>query len=261
MYNFLIQSYATYKGLYAWLNWPGYISGVIVQPFATVIMFSILGRFSSNPNAAQDFAIGIAAVSMLFVLANGIAQSYQYDRAWGTISFFFVTPAGRLLNFISRSVFHYPNALLAFGMGLLAGKVIVGLDFGAVNWGGFIVAVLVVAASLTAFGQLLGACSIAFQNWAGIQAVANGIAVIFTGAIIPVVIFPDFVQEIARLIPMTNGLFAIRDTFAGASFSEVSSHILREAITGMIYYVIAFASFLLFEHIVKRTGTLDRDAL
>jgi ABC-2 type transport system permease protein len=144
MYNFWIQCYSTYKALYAWLNWKGYISGVVIQPFASVIMFSILGRFSSNPSAAQDFALGIAVASMMFVLSNGIAQSYQYDRNYGTISFFYVSSANRFVSFLSRCILHYPNALLAFSMGLLAAKAIMGIGFGNVNWGGLIVAALVI---------------------------------------------------------------------------------------------------------------------
>lgn len=261
LYNFFIQAYSTYRALYAWLNWKGYISGVIVQPFASVIMFSMLGRFSNNPLAAQEYAMGIAVTSMVFVLSNGIAQSYQYDRDWGTISFFFVTPANRLISFISRSVLHYPNALLSFSMGLIAARLIVNLSFGSVNWPGFILSALVIAFSVTAFGQLLGTCSIAFRNWIGFQAIANGIAIILTGAIIPISVFPAPVQEFARLLPMTNGLFAIRDTFAGAAFSQVWNDVLREALTGLAYYVVAFVGFIVFEQVAKMTGTLDTNTL
>lgn len=261
MHHFLVQSYSTYKGLYYWLNWPGYISGVFIQPFASVIMFSILGRFSSNPNAAQEFALGISVASMVFVLSNGIAQSYQYDRMLGTISFLFVSPANRFINFISRSIFHYPNALLSFITGLVAAKIVVNLDFGDVNWPGFVLSVLVIALSLTALGQLLGTLSIALLNWIGLQAVANGAAFILTGAIIPINVFPVFVQTIARLLPMTNGLFAVRSTFAGATLSMVSNDLLREAITGLTYYAVAYLGFIIFEYVAKKRGTLDRDAL
>jgi ABC-2 type transport system permease protein len=261
MHSFLVQTYANFKGLYYWLNWPGYISGVLLQPFATVIMFSILGRFARNPDAAQEYALGIAVFSIAFVIMNGIGQSYSYDRMFGTISFVFVSPVNRHLNFLSRALLHYPNALISFISGLIAAWVIVDLNFGAANWPGFVISVLIVAASLTAAGQVLGVFSIAFRNWIAFQAMALGILLVLTGIIIPITTFPGFLRELVKLLPITNGLFAIRDTFAGASFSNVSGHILREAVTGLVYYMIAFGGFLLFERIVKRTGTLERDSL
>ena len=261
MYNFFIQSYSTYKGLFYWLNWQGYISGVLLQPFATVTMFAILGRFTGNPDIVRSYALGIAVVSMAFILINGITQSYTRERSAGATQFLFVSPANRLVNFLSRSVFHYPNALVSFVFGMIAAWLIVNLNFGSVNWAGFILAVLIIAASLTAFGQLLGVISVATRDWIGIQGLANGLLLVFSGVIIPVAAFPNFIQEFAKLLPITNGLSTVRDTFVGAPLSEVYGDILREAITGIVYYIIAFAGFRFFEHRVKQTGSLERDVL
>jgi ABC-2 type transport system permease protein len=261
MYNFWVQSYSTYRGLFAWLNWPGYISGTIVQPFATVIMYAVLGRFASNPEAIRTYSLGIAVVSMAFILIAGLTQSYQYDRTYGTISFLFVSPANRLVNFLSRSVLHFPNGLLSFALGMVAAWLIVGLNFSSVNWPGFILAVIVISISITAFGQLLGVISIANREWVGVQGVANGILLILCGAIIPLSVFPGFVQEVAKLLPITNGLIAIRDSFTGVSLADFSGNILREAIIALAYYLVAYLGFGYFEHYVKKAGTLERDAI
>lgn len=261
MYNLYVQSYSLYKGLFRWLNWPGYISSAVLQPFAHVILFSLLGRFSRDPDATSFIALGITVMSMGFLIIAGLTQSYNYDRNYGTIQFLFTSPASRLLNYISRSVLHFPNGILACVFGLLAGWIIVGLDFSSVNWGGFTVSILVLSFSLVAFGQLLGVASIVSRNWIAVQGVAQGVILMLTGMIIPVTVFPQFVEEVSKLLPVTNGLIAMRGTFAGAPLAEVSGDVLREGITALVYYVISFAGFLLFEHIVKRNGTLDRDAL
>lgn len=260
MYSFFIQSYSTYKGLFRWLNWPGYISGTIVQPFATVLMFSILGRFTSSPELARAYALGIAVSSMAFIVMSGMTQSYLYDRTFGTLSFLYVSPANRLVNFIARSTFHYPNALISFSFGLLAARVIVDLNFGSVNWSAFIVSVLVIAFSITAFGQLLGVITIVVRDWIEVQNMATGILLIFCGAIIPIEIFPEIIQGFARILPITNGLNAVKESFIGAQFSIVQGKILQEAVIGLVYYMIAFVGFMQFERLVKRTGTLERDS-
>lgn len=259
MYNFFVQAWATYKGLFYWLNWSGYISSILLRPVVVVVMYSILGRFALNPEAARDFALGITVYSMLFALLGGIVQSYSYERVLGTLSFLYVSTANRLVNFLSRAVFHYPNALLSFTTGIITAWLITGMDFGPVNWTGFIVALLVTAASITAFVQFLGIFVIVLRDWLNTFGLILGLLLVFTGIIIPVSVFPPALQEFCRILPITNGLSAVRLAFAGAVFSEVSLLILREALTCLVYYTIAFAGFRLFEHVARRLGTLEME--
>jgi len=260
VYNFFVQSYSTYKGLFYWLSWMSYISNVFFYPMAYIVMFAFLGRFVRSPESAQEYALGIATFSMSFIIMGGTTQSYSNERGLGTISFLFLSPVNRLVNFTSRLIFHYPNALLSFISALFATWLIVGLDFGSVNWSGFIVATVVTAASLAALAQLVGIFSIVLRNWMGVIALAVAVLFILTGVIIPITVFPTGVQEFTKLLPMTNGLSAIRGTFSGAPFSQVSGDILREGLTGLSYYIIAFLGFLLFEQVAKQRGTLDLES-
>jgi len=83
---------------------------------------------------------------------------------------------------------------------------------------------------------------------------------ILTGTIIPLTVFPVGVQEGLKLLPITNGLAAIREAFTGISLSEISGNILREILTGMVYFAVGYAGFLLFERVAKRRGTLELEA-
>lgn len=256
MYNFWVQSYSTYKGLFYWLNLQGYIANIALRPIVFVIMFALLGRFAQSPEAAQWYALGISVLSARIVV-GGIAQSYAYERTLGTISFFIISPVSRFVNFLSRAVLHYPNALLCFAISLVTAWVIVGLDFGAVNWAGFITAVLVVAASLTAFSQLIGIFAMVFRNWIAVVVLPDNLLLVLTGVVIPLTVFPAGVVEFAKLLPITNGMLAIRDTFVGAPFSQVSGDILREAITGVVYYALGIIGFLIFERVARRRGSFE----
>lgn len=261
MYNFLVQSYSNYKGLFYWLQWMSYVSNVVLYPIAYILMYSFLGRFSPDPEASQYYALGIAGYSMAFIVVGGITQSYTRDRQLGTISFLFATPANRLVNFLSRGALHYPNALLNFAFAMLGGWLIVNLNFESVSWAGFVSAVLVLAFSLTAYAQFMGVFSIVSRNWIGVMSVGNAIVFILCGAIIPITAFPAYIGEFARILPMTNGLFAVRETFTGALLSQVYGSILREFLTGLGYLILGFVGFVMFEKVAKRRGTLELEAL
>jgi len=233
----------------------------MLQPFATVVMFAVLGRFTSNPDIVRSYALGIAVMGIAFIVIGGITQSYTRERGLGATQYIFVSTVNRLVNFIARMVLHFPNGIVAFVFGMLAAWLILDLDFGTVSWGGFIVSVLVLIFSITAFAQLLGVLSVAVRDWIGIQSIGNGLVLILSGVIIPVTVFPGFIQGFAKILPITNGLYALKEAFSGAALSAISGDILREVITGLVYLAIAYAGFRIFEAWVKRKGTLDRDAI
>jgi ABC-2 type transport system permease protein len=257
MINFLVQAYSTYRGLFGWFNWFGYISSVILHPVVLVIMYSILGRFTGSPELIRDCAMGVAAYTMVYIVMFGILQCYTYDRFGGTLSAFFASPANRLVSYIARAVLHYPNALICFTTTLITAWIMLDLDFGSVNWAGFVVAVLVTAASITALGAFFATFAIVFRDWTITGVLPVSMILVFSGVIIPLTVFPVGIQEFAKLLPVTNGLVAIRDTFAGGQVFQTSGYIIREMLTGLAYFVIGFAGFTLFERVSKQTGTLE----
>ncbi|MDD5289215.1 MAG: ABC transporter permease [Dehalococcoidales bacterium] len=261
--NFAVQAYATYKGLFQWLNWPGYTSNVFLRPIARIILFALLGRFAIGSEKAQFFLIGITVQSMSGILMSGLSLSYGNEISYGTLPFLYASPVNRLANNLSRPVLHFPNALLVFASGLVAAWGILDLNLGGVNWLGFLVSVFIIAVSITAFAMLVGVFALPSYKTSGSFGDSGfvGTAIfVLTGAVIPITVFPAFVQEIAKLLPITNGLLAVRATFAGASLVSVSGYLLRELGTGLVYLALAIVAFALIERWAKRTGSLYGEA-
>lgn len=259
MKNFFRQSYYTYRGLFMWLNLPGYISSMILYPIANVMMYSLIGRFAGSTDTAA-FAIGIVIFSMSFSSINGLAQSYSYELSFGTLPFFYVSRANRLKNYLARGLLHYPNALIAFILGLATSCLAANISLSGVSWVPLILSVLAIAFSLISLGQLLGLISIITRNWIAVQGMALGLLMVFCGAIIPTGVFPGFITAITRAIPITNGLLAARAAFGGASLDATGVNILYELIAGLGYCIISYTAFNVFEAYAKRTGKLERDA-
>jgi ABC-2 type transport system permease protein len=261
MYNYFVQAWSTYKGLFYWLNWPGYISNVFLRPMVMVLTYALLGRFALDLDAARDYSLGIGIYSMMFILVGAISQSYTYDRFQGTIAFLYISPANRLVNYLSRMLLHIPNALLVFIFGFGTACLLVNINFGLVNWLAFILSVFITACSIAAFGQAIGVAAIALRNWMNTFGLILGLFIVLTGVIIPLSVFPPVVREICKLLPMTNGLIATRLAFAGGAFSSVCYPMLREALTGLVYLFIGYIGFGVFETIVKHNGALEEDIM
>ena len=87
------QALLSYKGLFLWLNWPGYISNIFVRPVLLVMMFSLTGRFARGEDAAATFAIGMTAYGIANLLLGGIMQGFYYERAFATLGMLFTSRA------------------------------------------------------------------------------------------------------------------------------------------------------------------------
>jgi ABC-2 type transport system permease protein len=257
--KFFVQIGFTYKGLFHWLNWPAYISNVFLRPAVMIVMWAILGKFAIGTQGAQILILGMSVQQMNVIVTGGLTQSYSNETDYKTLTFFYVSPVNRLENFISRAVLHYPNALMSFVASMISAWLIIGMNFGTVNWVGFILVVLVIAASTTAFAQFVGMYALASKEWIPIFNIAGNFIGLLTGAVIPISVFPSVIQEVARLLPITNGLFAVRAAFSGAPLGAIYGDILREALTGITYLLIAFIAFLYIETWSKRTGALSVD--
>lgn len=260
MYNFIVQAYATYRGLFYWLNWISYTSNIIAGPAIFVITYALMGSFAFDIETARYYGLGIILNQMSFMLISGVTQAYTYDRSLGTICFFYASPASRLLNYLSRPVLHYPNGLIVFSVGLTALWLLVDIDFSLLNWSGFVLVVLVTAASIVAFSQFLGTFAIVVRDWINAMTVSVGILFVFTGMLVPVDALPAPIRWVSGILPITNGLAAIRASFEGSRLTDLYPFIAREAVIGGIYLIIGFFGFVFFERVARRTGTLETDS-
>lgn len=257
MYRLRVQAYSTYKGLFHWLNLPAYLSNVFIGPIIQVLIFSILARLAVGPENAPSLVLGISVQLMASILIGGLTQSYANETQFKTLSFLYISRGNRLLNYFSRPILHFPNALFVFVTCMLTSWGLLNINFASVNWVAFISAILVIDFSVCAFGQFLAVFAFISRDWIYASSVSNGVFLALTGAVIPISVFPHGLQEFARLLPITNGLFAVRETFIGSTFNEISGSLVHELIIGLGYTILGAITFLLFEWLIKRTGTLS----
>jgi ABC-2 type transport system permease protein len=259
MYNFWIQAISYYRGLNDWYKGPPFIANFILFPIATILTWAILGRFALDAEAAKFFTIGQMASQSAYGILCASTMSYANDRWYSMLALLYLSPANRLLNFTSRCVLLYPIGLVICATCLVMIRLTTTVDFGAVNWPFLVFSLLVVNASILAFAQFLSIFSIVFREWLNTLAFALGIILILAGIIMPLSIFPGWVQEIGKLLPITNGLNAVRSAFDGEAFSAGGFSLLREAITALVYFFIGFGGFIVFEGVAKRKGIVDME--
>jgi ABC-2 type transport system permease protein len=204
--------YIGLKDLRAYYFKPPNISWGILFPFAFVLAFAI-----RNPGDLRGLVPGLLALTLLFGTSSMEAIVIVFERRIGSLERLMLAPvrlpallAGKLLGG------------MAFGlMVTLVVLLIVLMAFGVngVNWLLLVLALLFSAAAFSALGAFV---SVAVKEVFEAQTLANFIRfpMMFLGGVfVPVDSLPTALQVIARALPLTYAVEALRVALRGGSLA------------------------------------------
>lgn len=218
------------------------------------LFFVLLVRFALGPDlvhfALVGNAVGMAAI-VAIVQAGGIVSE---DRGSGYLPYLMAVPADRVWIILGRCTAFYADALLSAVLALF----VVGLIVGAVPDPARVLyafpALLLITATLTSMGLLVG--SLAFHTRFS-QSVTNFtyyMLLLLCGANYPLDRLPQTAQAVARLLPMTHGLQALRGLLEAASYVDVLRPLATEVVIGLAYAVVAYVVWQRQIERARRTG-------
>lgn len=211
-----------------------------------VIPLLLLGFFSKvdvlgNGEATIDFLTpGVIALSIIATSMVSFAISTGYDRSYGVLKLIGGSPLGR-----GRLILAKILAIGIIQLGQIVCVVALALALGwAPDWAGlpqaFVVAV-VGSATFTGLGLLLAGTLRAEAT----LAVANLLFILFIpfgGVVYPVDRMPALVGDVAKLLPVTAFVEALRRAFAGTP-ALVSAPFALLCVWGVVLVVSAVRTF------------------
>ncbi len=195
--------YIALKDLRAYYLKPPNISWGILFPLAFILAFAI-----RNPGDLRDLVPGLLALTVLFGTSSMEAIVIVFERRIGSLERLLLAPVR-------------PPALLAgkllggmvFGLTVTIAVLIIALALfgaGSIHWPLLIFALLLSAMAFSALGAFV---SVAMREVFEAQTLANFIRfpMMFLGGVfVPVASLPVGLQVIARLLPLTYAVEALR---------------------------------------------------
>jgi len=195
--------YIALKDLRAYYFKPPNISWGILLPFAFVLAFAI-----RNPGDLRELVPGLLALTLLFGTSSMEAIVIVVERRIGSLERLLLAPvrlpallAGKLLG---GMVFGLTVTLVVLGIMLAV------FGVSGVNWLLLILALLLSAAAFSALGALV---SVAVREIFEAQTLANFVRfpMMFLGGVfVPVAALPLGLQILARALPLTYTVEALR---------------------------------------------------
>jgi len=203
--------YIALKDMRAYYFKPPNISWGILFPFAFILAFAI-----RNPSDLRSLIPGLLALTILFGTTSMEAIVFTFERRIGSLERLLLAPvrlpalmAGKLLG---GMIFGLAVTLVVLFVTLII------FGAGEVNWVLLILALLL--SSLT-FSALGGFVSVAVREIFEAQTLANFIRfpMMFLGGVfVPVDSLPSWLKIIARLLPLTYSVDALRAALTGSAW-------------------------------------------
>ncbi len=224
--------YIGLKDLRAYYFKPPNISWGVLFPFAFVLAFAI-----RNPGDLRALTPGLLALTLLFGTSSMEAIVIVFERRTGSLERLLLAPV-RLPALLAGKML----GGMTFGMTVtLAVLIIVVIVFGAsgLNWLLLALALLLSAAAFSALGAFV---SVAVKEVFEAQTLANFIRfpMMFLGGVfVPVASLPSGLQAVARALPLTYAVEALRLAMTGGSLADAVLDLLALAAFAVVLFLLA----------------------
>lgn len=224
--------YIALKDLRAYYFKPPNISWGILFPFAFILAFAI-----RNPGDLRALVPGLLALTILFGTSSMEAIVIVFERRIGSLERLLLAPirlpallAGKLLG---GMIFGFTVTLVV----LIISLAIFGAD--GTNWLLLFLALILSGAAFSAMGAFV---SVAVREVFEAQTLANFIRfpMMFLGGVfMPLASMPAWLQGIARLLPLTYSVEALRAALSGRSWATATLDLGALAAFSVVLFLLA----------------------
>lgn len=250
----VISAWADLRATYTWKTW---VFAWLVRMLCQVAFYALIGRLLDSQDLVNFLLVGnavfVGVSTVLFVV-----PSTMWERWTGTLPLQIASPSHPFVVYAGRSL-----QWLVDGLGVsTASLVLVSLLFGVQHtWWGIAAAIPIMLITflsvywlgLTIAGVILGRPALrnVIGNLAGLT------LMILCGVQVPTSFWPEPLQWVAQVLPMTHGLQATRNALEGTG--PVWGPLGLEVCVGAAWFVMAALTFRRFADHGRKTGTIEFD--
>jgi ABC-2 type transport system permease protein len=268
---------ATWLGWQVESNWTDpflFAIYVIVKPLAAaailVVMYSIItGGAFELPLFAYMY-LGNAFYIYVGSIMTGVSWAVIEDREhYKTLKYMYIAPISIPFYWLGRGVSRFLIGTVAVIVTITVGALFLKLPLNLteVNWGLFIVSLLIGVTMLAMLGLILASLTLmmAQHNFFVGEAVA-GALYLFSGAIFPLEVLPAWIRPIGYAMPITYWLELMRRSLISdvahafptlARFSNIELLGILLGLT-VLFSAIAVVIFRWCDYIARERGMIDR---
>ena len=176
----------------------------------------------------------------------------------GTIEIVMLSPTPVPWILLFSSIWGYLFTSLRFALYVLLGLAF-GLDLSNANMLSFGLLTLMAIVSFAALGILGAAATLIIKQGTSITTFFTAATLAFGGVAYPITVLPEWLQNVALLLPFTHALAGARKALLlGAPPADLGTELLVLAVFGLVLFPAALWAFQAALNRTKVTGTLGQ---
>ncbi|MFN8384005.1 MAG: ABC transporter permease [Anaerolineales bacterium] len=216
----------------AWLGWliesnwtDPFLFAVysIVKPLSgaaiLVIMYGIISGGNFNTPLFPYIYLGNAFYIYVGAVMTGVSWAVVDDREhYKTLKYMYIAPIYIPVYLLGRGVARFITGSIAVFITIMAGVLFlkVPLHFAEINWGLFLVTLILGVVMLALLGLLLAGITLTVARHEGFIGEATaGALYIFSGAVFPLDVLPEWLRPVGYFMPTTYWLELLRRSLVG----------------------------------------------
>ncbi|MFE8700009.1 ABC transporter permease [Cytobacillus sp. FJAT-54145] len=248
----------SYKAIYTFQTIKLFILFRIVDPFMHYIFFATLASSLVGSDYLKYVVIGNIAYYTCQTMMINFMNMFRMERRYGTLELNIASPTPTLIIILRKGIVPLLDGLFVFTVGLMIGSVLFGLLFPFNHLGTLFVLFVITLFSILCFSLLFASVSLLFSNVNLFLNLALAFFQVFCGVNFSVTLLPEALEVMARLLPLTHSIEALR-TIYGLENYDVYSLLIKEFIIGVCYLVVSISMVFVMEKQARRNGALFKN--
>ena len=248
---------ADYRAIFTWKSW---LAGWMVRVIAQVAFFALIGERLGDDQKTFYLLVGnsilVAALTGVFSLNMTTAERWA-----GTLPLLVASPSSPVIVFSARGSYLAVDGMLSALAALFIAGPIFGMDL---PWPAVLAVVPltgVVALASYCFGTFLAGIVFRFRSINSLVVLTTHVSLMAAcGVNVPLDYYPQALEWFSRVLPVTNGLLAVRGVFDGAAPGTILLDAAFEGAVAVGWMTIALATFNQLASRGRRDGSLDYGA-
>jgi ABC-2 type transport system permease protein len=257
-----------------WLHfvrYPSWIFALLIWPVIFPAMYIFGARALSGPDGSgmalfqrlagnMDFVGYIAVGTTIWMWQNtvlwGVGFSLRDEQMRGTLEANWLTPTFRFFFLVGNSVSQLASIMIYMTVSFLQFGLIYGMRFN-INPGMALLIMLVSIPCIYGIAFVFASLVITAKEAHTFVFLVRGLVMIFCGITFPIAVMPGWMQGVARWLPPTYIIQAMRKAMlAGAGFQEVLPELASLALFGVFWVAAGFLVFIWMDRRARRKGTI-----
>ncbi|MEV0680193.1 ABC transporter permease [Actinosynnema sp. NPDC050436] len=233
-----------------------WFSAWALRMVAQVVFFALIGRMVGQAQDVRYLLVGNVVV-LAAVEAVGVINSTVAERHQGTLILLAVSPTSVATVYLARGLQWVCTGVVASTAALLALPSLLGVDLPWSRLPLVVPMIVLTGLSSYAYGCLLSTLILhnVHLQWLVLN-VAYLILMAFAGVNVPASYWPEPLAGATHLLPVTNGLLAVRAWLDGAT-GDVLVHLVAECAVGSGWFLAALLAHRAFLRRSRADGSLD----